>query len=410
MNAVEYIESLGSFPRRPSLERISALLERLGDPQKGLPCFHVAGTNGKGSVCRYIWGILHEAGYRAGLYLSPYVDDFRERISVSGEMIPPAALEELTERVTSAAASLPDGLRPTQFDFITAVAFSYFKEAGCDAVVLETGLGGLYDPTNVVEDPLCAVITSVSKDHTAVLGNTLAEIAAQKAGIMKPGRPVVVYPEQDPEVSAVLRGTAREKGCPYFTPDLSRLAVTDLGLGGSAARYGDLSFTLSMPGGFQPLNAATAIETVARSGHAVPPDAVVRGLERAKLPARCEVVEREPPLVFDGAHNPGAARRLAEFVRRTLPAPVTAVMGMMADKDVAGVLRELAPCFARIYCVEPPSPRAMPAGDLAALAREYTEAEVCPDPLTALRKARSAGASVVVCGSLYLFRELRSGL
>lgn len=407
MGAIEYISSFHAFGKQPGLHRIQRLLELLGNPQLPLPCIHVAGTNGKGSVCCYISNILQCAGLKTGLFTSPYVLNFRERFQINGEMMPLPALETLVEQVRPAVDALAPEDRPTQFDLITAIAFLYFKQNGCDAVVLETGLGGLYDATNIVQRPLCTVITSISRDHTAVLGQTIEEIAAQKAGIIKPGCPTVLYPLQEPAAERIVRQTAARQNSHLILPAINALCVEDLGLQGSRVNYKHYNFSLRMCGAFQPLNAVTALEAVKQSGLRASDAAITAGIEQAFFPARCELLAHNPPLLLDGAHNPDGMRALADVIRQHMPCPVTAVMSMMADKDAAAAMEIIAPCFSHIFCVTPQNPRALPADTLAALGAPYTKCTPCGSPAEALRSARTQGAATVVCGSLFLAAEIR---
>lgn len=404
-DAISYIHSFHTFGKAPGLHRISQLLRLLDDPQKQLRCIHVAGTNGKGSICCYISNILCCAGLKTGLFTSPYVLDFRERFQICGKMISEPELENLVNRIRPVVNRMPEADKPTQFDLITAIAFLFFKENKCDAVVLETGLGGLYDSTNVIAQPLCTVITSISRDHTAVLGKTIAEITAQKAGIIKPGCDTVLYPLQEPAAERILRQTALRQNSQLILPDKQALAVTDLGLHGSRVQYGGLNVTLRMCGAFQPLNAITAVEAVRCSGLHISSGAIAAGLEQAVLPARCEVLRTAPPLLLDGAHNPDGMRVLADFIRQHFPRPTVAVMGVMADKEVAAALEIIAPCFTQIFCVTPDNPRALVAEELAKLGAAYTKCTSCNTVAEAL--AYTQDLPTVICGSLFLAAEAR---
>ncbi len=404
---IEYINSFHAFGKAPGLHRIEHLLHKLGNPQKDIACIHVAGTNGKGSVCTYISQIFQSAGLKTGLYISPYVIDFRERFQINGEMISETALTSYIERIKPVLDTISDEDKPTQFDLITAIAFLYFKENGCDAVVLETGLGGLYDSTNIIENPLCTVITSISNDHTAILGDTIEKIALQKAGILKKNNPAVLYPLQEPSAMRVVQQKATDTNSQLTIPDMQQLTVEDMGLSGSRVHYKGLAFSLKLCGAFQPLNAITAIEAVKACGLPIKDKDIITGLEKTIFPARCEVISAEPPILLDGAHNPDGLRALADFIKQHLPRPITAVMGMMADKDISSALKEIAPCFDEIFCVEPNNPRSLTAKGLAELGSRYTNCTPFDTLKEALTAATSKNASVVVCGSLYLATEAR---
>lgn len=406
--AQEYIYSFGAFGKTPGLARINALLKLLGEPQDSLRFIHVAGTNGKGSTCTYISNILRLAGYKTGLYLSPYVLDFRERFQINGEMIAEDELDSLCDTVRAAADKLPRELLPTQFDLITAIAFLYYKAHRCDVVVLETGLGGLYDSTNCIKSPLCSVITSISYDHTAVLGDTMEKIAAQKAGIIKDGCPTAAYPKLPDSALRVICGTAKVKNSAVTVPDLEKLHVKDNGIYGSDVKYGELEFSLKLCGAFQPLNAVTAVEAVRLSGLSVSRENITEGLSSTVFPARCEVLRREPLVLLDGGHNPDGILQLSGFIKSNVKTPAVAVMGMMADKDVESSLGTIAPLFYKIFCVKPQNPRSMSANGLAAVGSKFTECIPCESVKEGIIKALAENNSTVICGSLYLASEARS--
>lgn len=413
---LEKIDTYHRFSREPGLACITELLSRLGNPQSGLNFVHVAGTNGKGTTCTMIASVLTAAGYRTGLYLSPHVCDFRERIQLGGDMIPRAELISAAERVFAEAdAMLADGRQITEFELITAIALLWFSERKCDAVVLEVGLGGRFDATNVIEDPLVSVIASVSLDHTEILGDTLAKIAWEKCGILKPGHPAVCSPGEPSDALEVIRRTARERGCPLTEASISSLRVLDSDLSGTELDFGGTVLHLPFLGEHQAENAACALAVLGilcNEGWKITPSALQKGFSSARLPARLEVLSEEPPVLLDGAHNPGGTAALAAALRRYLPGKkIVAVMGMMADKDARHAVENLRGLFSRVVAVAPPSPRGMGAEDFAALWRRTgVRADAAPDAQSALRLAFSSlepGGALVVCGSLYLAGELR---
>ena len=292
--AVTYIHSLLKFGMKPGLQRIEALLDRLGRPDRGLKVLHVAGTNGKGSTCAMLSAVLRRAGYKTGLFISPYVVSFRERIQINGDYIPSGELAARTERLKGIAEELEkEDLGPTEFEFITALALEWFADAGCGAVVLETGLGGRLDSTNTVENPLVSVITSISLDHTAVLGDTIEQIAWEKSGIIKPGCPVVVSPGIRGAALEVIRKTAGERGSVLYQPapadgtEVLGLLGSRFMSGGGTLWYPDggaerlqseaESYTVALAGAHQVQNALTTIETVRRCGLAVSREALRDG-------------------------------------------------------------------------------------------------------------------------------------
>lgn len=412
--AVAYIDTFQWQAHAPGLERIRTLLHALGDPQKELKFVHVAGTNGKGSVCAYLASILRCAGYRVGLCTSPFLEDFRERIQVDGELIPPEVLGELTELARPAAEAMED--HPTEFELITAVAMLYFRRCRCDIVVLEVGLGGALDASNVIDVPEAAVITAMGMDHAAILGPTLGDIAAAKAGIIKPGGTVVSF-GGCPEADAVIRERCREQGAQLTEVDFSRLRVVGTGLDGTDlefAPYGALHVPLV--GLYQAKNAAVAVTTVEvleKRGWEISRRALEQGLASVCWPGRLEVVRRAGPVILrDGAHNAHGMAATVESLRALFPGKkLTILMGVMADKDVEDMLKLLAPIAGQVFTVRPESPRAMPAEELAALVNRYgVPAVPCAGVAAGLQAAaEAAGADGAVCalGSLYLVGEVR---
>ena len=412
--AVAYIDTFQWQAHAPGLERIRTLLHALGDPQKELKFVHVAGTNGKGSVCAYLASVLRCAGYRVGLCTSPFLEDFRERIQADGELIPPEVLGELTELARPAAEAMED--HPTEFELITAVAMLYFRRCRCDIVVLEVGLGGALDASNVIDVPEAAVITAMGMDHAAILGPTLGDIAAAKAGIIKPGGAVVSF-GGCPEADAVIRERCREQGAQLTEVDFSRLRVVGTGLDGTDlefAPYGALHVPLV--GLYQAKNAAVAVTTVEvleKRGWEISRRALEQGLASVCWLGRLEVVRRAGPVILrDGAHNAHGMAATVESLRALFPGKkLTILMGVMADKDVEDMLKLLAPIAGQVFTVRPESPRAMPAEELAALVNRYgVPAVPCAGVAAGLQAAaQAAGADGAVCalGSLYLVGEVR---
>lgn len=413
---LQKIDTYQRFSRKPGLERMTALLSRLGNPQEKLKFVHVAGTNGKGTACTLLASVLTAAGYRTGLYLSPHVSDFRERIQLCGKMIPKEEFVSAAGQVFSAADGLAEsGVLVNFFETVTAIALSWFAQRQCDVVVLEVGLGGRFDATNVIQNPLVSVIMSISLDHTEVLGSTLAAIAREKCGIIKSGRPVVCSPEEPIEALEVIRRAASEAGSPLTEASLDGLNVIRSSLAGTEIEYHGSLLNLPFLGKHQVCNADTALsvlEILRREGWSIPTEAVQQGFASARLPARLEVLSAEPPILLDGAHNPGGTRALAEAIRYYLPGRrIIAVMGMMADKDTAAAVQNLSGLFSKVFTAAPPSPRAMSAEKFAALWRSTgTEAQAagnCREALSLAFSALEPGGAVVICGSLYLAGELR---
>lgn len=417
---IAYINEPRWQQSRLGLERITDLLERLGRPQDALRFVHVAGTNGKGSTCAYIESILREAGYRTGLFTSPFIIRFEERIRVDGADIAPSDLVEITLKVRDAAETqfAETGEHPTEFELMTAVALVHFAQSACDLVVLEVGLGGRLDSTNVIDAPEVCVIARIGFDHTDLLGTELSQIAAEKAGIIKPGAAVVSYP-QDPSARTVIQRAAESAGCALVEPDLSALEVSGgIACGCRTFSYKGRTFRTRMLGGYQPANAAVAVEAVemlGKRGWNIPDEAVERGIASAFWPGRFEVRGArgaQPTVVIDGGHNPQGARALADSLKDAFPdRSFTFVMGVLADKDYRAMIDALAPLARAFVCVAPDNPRALAADDLAEAVRTQArahsvslEATVARDMAQAVGIARRlAGAEGVMCvfGSLY---------
>lgn len=410
--ALDWLQSLPRLSGEPGLDRMKALLAALGDPQKRGRYVHIAGTNGKGSVAAFTANILQKAGFKTGLTISPYVRDFRERFQIDGQMIPPETLERLAAKVRAAAETLAE--TPVQFEAVTALALCWFDEEHCDVAVLETGLGGRFDATNAVENTLVAAITRIDLDHTELLGDTVEKIAAEKAGIVKPGCIAVTYPVQEKEaLQAIAAACIREKA-DLVAPEAEDIHLRRGGLFENRMEYGGYEVNLALPGAHQACNAAMAIEIALalwRQGLDIPDEAILEGLEATRFPARIEVLRRQPLVLLDGSHNPaGAAALAATLGAQKLPQKPAAVLGVLADKAAAEMLRALGDSFSTIYAVTPDCPRAMSADELARLAsQELPEVPVypCADLGQALDTALGLPQGAVVCGSLYLAAQAR---
>lgn len=423
MTTQQAIEALHALPRMgqgaPGLARMQNLCDHLGNPEKELQCIHIAGTNGKGSLAAMTSSILTAAGYKTGLTISPYVVDFRERFQIDGEMIPPRTLANLTEKVLDAidAIEAEGGEKPVEFEAVTALAFLWFAREKCDLVVLETGLGGRCDATNVVPHKLVAAITKIGYDHMEVLGDTLDKIAAEKAGIIKEGTVVVNYPDQPAEAMGPILTAAAEAHTSIITPDKDDLTLLRGKRLENRIDYGGYRAALGLPGTHQANHAAMAVEIALalwrEFGYDISDDAILQGLADARMPARIEVLRRHPLLLLDGCHNPDGAKMLAATLTRAdFEENLVGVLGVLADKDYKDMLSDLAPCFAKVYTVTPNCPRALSAEELQKEARFHTDAEAADSVTDAIRKAVDYAdennlAGVVVCGSLYLAAEAR---
>ena len=423
MTTQQAIEALHALPRMgqgaPGLARMQNLCDHLGNPEKELQCIHIAGTNGKGSLAAMTSSILTAAGYKTGLTISPYVVDFRERFQIDGEMIPPRTLANLTEKVLDAIGAIEaeGGEKPVEFEAVTALAFLWFAREKCDLVVLETGLGGRCDATNVVPHKLVAAITKIGYDHMEVLGDTLDKIAAEKAGIIKEGTVVVNYPDQPAEAMGPILTAAAEAHTSIITPDKDDLTLLRGKRLENRIDYGGYRAALGLPGTHQANHAAMAVEIALalwrEFGYDISDDAILQGLADARMPARIEVLRRHPLLLLDGCHNPDGAKMLAATLTRAdFEENLVGVLGVLADKDYKDMLSDLAPCFAKVYTVTPNCPRALSAEELQKEARFHTDAEAADSVADAIRKAVDYAdennlAGVVVCGSLYLAAEAR---
>jgi dihydrofolate synthase/folylpolyglutamate synthase len=408
--AISYIENYTWSTTRLGLGRTRALLHAIGDPQKQLKFIHVAGSNGKGSTCAMLDAILRAAGYRTGLYTSPYIQDFCERMQVNGRNIPGEDLARITERVRIHADAMDD--HPSQFELVTAIAMQYFLEERCDIVVLEVGMGGALDSTNVIDCPEVAVITNLGLEHTEYLGNTLSLIAEAKGGIIKPGCAAVLY-DSEAEAMETLLQICRERSVPYRISREGDLKSLRHDLNGQRFSWKGQEYPLSLLGAHQRRNAAVVLETVEalRSrGWTVPEEAVFSGLRDVRWPARFEILWRDPLFILDGGHNPQCAEALARNLEDCLPGQkLTFLIGVLADKDYRRILQLITPYARCFICVTPDSPRALHAD---ALDEEISgmgfPAVSCGSIEDGLRLALDSEGPVMAFGSLYLAGHVRT--
>ena len=406
--ALEYIDSFLVFGSKPGLKRIRNLMKLLGNVQDRLKYIHVAGTNGKGSVCAYTASALTAAGLNTGMFVSPYVYDYSERFQINGEPIPHDELCEIVSEVKSVIDGIDDEFMPTEFEVVTAIGLLWFYRRKCDVVVLEVGLGGLYDSTNIINTPLCSVICSISLDHTAILGDTVELIAEQKAGIIKPNGKTVMYPIGQSGALDVIANTARDMNNELIVPNTDKLKIIGNDMHGTTAEYDGLHFTTGIAGDVQVYNAITAIEAVRAAFPNVSDKAIASGIAAAKMPARCEIIEQSRPIILDGAHNPDGVLTLKNYLTDFIKPPITAIIGMMRDKDVDTVLSELAPCFSKIITVTVDNPRSMTAVQLAETAKKYCDNVVAAESVAKSAEMGLCGdGPLVVCGSFYLMSQIR---
>lgn len=414
--ARKYLNEVSKYGSVLGLESIRELMRRLGNPQDELKFIHIAGTNGKGSVLAYLSSILTKAGFCTGRYVSPTLFSYRERIQVDGERIEKEALARLTSRVKEAADSMErDGLSaPTSFETETALAWLYFRERNCDAVVLETGMGGALDATNIVKTTILEIMTPISMDHMEFLGDTLEKIAAQKAGIIKPGTSVVSS-VQEPEAEKVIREVCRERDCRLYAVDPASLSEIQYGCEEQCFSYRQWkNVRISLAGSYQIQNAAAALEAVdalREMGMEIPDADVYAGMREAVWRGRFTVIEKSPTVILDGAHNPAAAEELRKSLERYFSGrTLRYIFGMFRDKDYEKVIELTAPLAGHIITVETPdNERAMPAERLRAeVAKVNPSVEAAGSIFSAVKKTLEQSSPedvIVIFGSLSFLGE-----
>lgn len=393
----------GTYPK--AMAKLCALL---GNPQEKLAFVHIAGTNGKGSTAAFIASICTEAGYKTGLNISPFVVQFAERMQIDGKMISDSALSSVLAKVKKAADALEkaEGMHATEFECTTAAALLWFAEQHCDLVCMEAGIGGTGDATNLIRNTKVAVLTKIALDHTALIGNTPAEIAKNKCGILKPGCVAVSAPEQLPEVKNIIEAACAEQQIALRCPEPEDITLRWQIAGENRIDYGGYTVGLQMPGAHQAQNAAVAVEAalaLCDAGYEISDEAILAGLEKVKLPARIEIVRRNPLLIIDGAHNPDGIATLAATLKAMKLPELTGIIGMMRDKDVSA-LAALSDCFELVYTVpSEEGERAMPPEELAEKCRRYfRHVEPRATLAEALHDAEQQENGVCICGSLYL--------
>ncbi len=413
---LERIHALNKFGSRPGLDRVKMLLDLMGNPQDELRFIHVAGTNGKGSVCAILSSVLKASGYKTGLFTSPYITDFCERIQINNVPVSHEELTQVADYVFSFVEKLnAQDIIITEFEFVTAVGFECFRRAGCDVVVLEVGLGGRLDSTNVIKPPLCCAVTSISLDHTDILGDTSEQIAMEKCGIIKEGTRAAAT-HSSPESDEVIRRVCKEKGVPLRFSDALPLNIIESSLRGTLFEYKGQRILLPLAGDHQVQNLKNALfvlimleDTLTQ----VTPESIKEGVEAAKHPARFEVISSNPTVIIDGAHNPDGMCAFAQGVRRYFPDKKgVLVIGMLSDKDSRSALEYIEGLFEDVYTAPIDNPRAMNPQEMAQAASAHFEnVTPCDDAqqalLKAFEKAKEKGVHLCMCGSLYLAGQIR---
>jgi len=411
--ALSYIHSINWTFCKPGLERISELCERLGNPQNDLKFIHVAGTNGKGSFCSMLDSVLREAGYRVGLYTSPYIKEFNERMRFDGENISDDELASITELIRPIADQMSD--KPTEFELITAIAFEYFKRKKCDVVILEAGLGGRLDSTNVIKTPILSVITGIALEHTEILGDTVEKIAAEKAGIIKNAIPVM-FGGDDDAANGVISQKAAEMGSKYTRVDRSTLKIIKSDLEGTRFSFGARNdLFISLLGTYQTQNASnvlTAIDILNQNGFNISENAVKNGLASAKWCARFEIICRDPLVIYDGAHNPQGVDNAVLSIKQYFgDTKVCILSGVMRDKDYNYMASRISTVAERVFTVTPDNPRSLPAAEYAEVFESMGVSAQGFDSMEAAVKAakeyaKNNNKALVCLGSLYMYGEV----
>ncbi|NTW71498.1 MAG: bifunctional folylpolyglutamate synthase/dihydrofolate synthase [Eubacteriaceae bacterium] len=424
--ALDYIHGTYMFGIKLGLDNISALLEYIGNPHKKLKFIHVAGTNGKGSTCNMLANILKNNGYKTGLYISPFLEEFTERIQVNGEKIKPERLGEVTGKIKDGVdRMMADGYpSPSEFEIVTAIGFQYFYEENADVVVLEVGMGGRFDATNVIPSPIAAVITAIGMDHIQYLGNTIEEIAFEKSGIIKSGSPVVLYPQEE-EIINVVRNKALETGSEIIIPDIRDITLINSSLAGQDLKYTKkgspfegLNFKLSLLGDHQIMNALNVLavlEVLLKTGYKISEESITSGMETVSFPGRFEKISEKPLIIIDGAHNQNGVTALTKTLDRYIDRKVNFVLGVLEDKDFSPMVKLLIPYAKKIYTVTPNNPRALKSENLAEFIRTSCNYENVTSFETIGESVTTALASAedeifIFAGSLYMIGEARTSL
>ena len=413
--ALDYIHGIYWRGSKLGLSRTREILELLGNPQKQLKFVHVAGTNGKGSTCAMLASIFRKAGYKTGLYISPYITRFNERMQFNGEPISDEELAEITEYVSGYAETMQD--KPTEFELVTAIGMEFFKRKGCDIVILETGLGGELDSTNIIDVPEAAIITAIDIDHIKELGGTIESVASAKAGIIKKGGNVISYGNSS-AASTVFAQKCQEMEATLIETNFDNLKVKESNIDGSIFDYTVGSETyenvyIPLPGTYQVYNCAlvlTAIEVLKKKFN-LDKISIIKGIAEVKWPGRFEVLHKNPIFIADGGHNPHGIQGTADSIRHHFQnRKIIAIMGVMADKDVSPMLDILAPLVKSAYTVKPNNPRAMEPEQLAAHFRTRgIPAIACDEIQKGVAAAFSeANTDDVICalGSFYMYADI----
>lgn len=410
--AVEYFHHIPRRQRLHSLDTMKRLMEELGNPQDRIPCVHIGGTNGKGTTANFCANMLTEAGYRTGLFTSPYVMDFRERFCCDGTMISKEELIDCAQKVKEADEKLrAQGIAISEFEAVTAAGFLWFSQC-CDILCLEVGMGGRYDATNIASRTLVSVITSISLDHTQYLGDTIEQIAKEKAGIVKPGGVCVCYPKLSWEALGECMEECAKKGASLVQGNPGTIEILRCDGDGSKFRYGTGEYEIQMAGEHQIYNAVNALEAIGVLGQKGFPVSLrdqKAGLLKTRVPARFQKISGEPLVYVDGAHNPEGLEALADTLKKLTASPKVVILGMMQDKDCQTGANAIAFVADEVFCVPVNYPRTISAEDLWELVKDQvSQGQVCQSLEQAIRVGLDHIASkgvLVICGSFYLAEQ-----
>ena len=412
-DAIEYINTAKWYGSKPGLERISALLNKLGNPQDDLKFIHIAGTNGKGSCAAMTASVMKSAGYKTGLYTSPYLYRFNERMQINGKEIENDDICYLVERIKPIADAMEE--HPTVFEIVTAMALVWFKEQHCDIVVFEVGLGGRLDATNIIGVPEAAVIMNIGLDHTEVLGDTVSKIAEEKGGIIKEGCDCVLY-NQSEEVENVIKEICRQKNARLHISDASKIDCEFDSLYGQTFSYKGEPYAISLLGKNQLKNAAVVIElcrVLNEKGWDIPQEELEHGIYAVHWPGRFEIVKEDPIFVLDGGHNPQCAKSIVDNLENYFPHyRHVLVIGLLKDKDYESFAKIINLAADEYICVTPNSERALPAAELAETVKRFNKPvwafDDIKDGMDKAMERADEDAIICACGSLYLAGDIRA--
>lgn len=407
--SVEYIHSLLAFGIKPGLERISMLLDLLDNPHDKLKIIHVAGTNGKGSTSTMISNMLIASGYKTGLFTSPYVIDFCERIQINGENVDESIFAECVTEVRKKIEELnKKDIIITEFEAITVSAFLCFVKAECEYVVLEVGLGGRFDATNVVKKPEAVVITSISLDHVAILGDTIEKIAFEKCGIIKENVPVITSSNQHKDALKVITETCKDKNCNLIITNPYKTEILDDSIFGTLFSYDENVYKTKLTGNHQLENTVNAIECA--KALKLSDNAIAQGIENTRMIARMEIIGKKPLVIRDGGHNEGCAEALYNFLTKYNVQNINLLIGLMADKDVEGYVEKIVPLCNSVVTVTPSNPRALNGENLKEITEKYCDdCKFINNPKEGYKYILSntkEDETVLVCGSFYMMSDI----